>query len=65
MVFAFSSLWFVHYCLAALQLQRAREAVPVAQGPDDEAGGGAGGTTVRGIEHTGAAPALPPAASNP
>ncbi|WP_395141972.1 EI24 domain-containing protein [Schlegelella aquatica] len=64
-VFAFSSLWFVHYCLAALQLQRAREAVPVAQGPDDEAGGGAGGTTVRGIEHTGAAPALPPAASNP
>ncbi|MEW6097735.1 MAG: EI24 domain-containing protein [Pseudomonadota bacterium] len=64
-VFAFSSLWFVHYCLAALQLQRAREAVPVAQGPDDDAGGGASGTAVGGIEHRGAAPALPPSASNP
>lgn len=29
MVFAFSSLWFAHYLLAALQIQRAAEARPV------------------------------------
>ena len=28
LVFAFSSLWFAHYCLAALQILRARTALP-------------------------------------
>jgi hypothetical protein len=31
MAFAFSSLWFVHYCLAALQRMRALEADKIAQ----------------------------------
>ena len=31
MLFAFSSLWFAHYLLAALQAQRAREAATVAE----------------------------------
>jgi hypothetical protein len=33
LVFAFSSLWFAHYCLAALQLQRAEQAVAEALKP--------------------------------
>ena len=30
LVFAFAALWFAHYCLAALQAQRARDATPVS-----------------------------------
>ncbi len=33
LVFAFSSLWFSHYCLAALQKQRAEQAVLAAEKP--------------------------------
>lgn len=32
LVFAFSSLWFAHYCLAALQALRAEQSAAVAQG---------------------------------
>lgn len=32
LVFAFSALWFVHYCLAALEALRMRASVPAAQG---------------------------------
>jgi hypothetical protein len=33
LVFAFSSLWFAHYCLAALQKQRVEQAVLAAEKP--------------------------------
>jgi hypothetical protein len=33
LVFAFSSLWFAHYCLAALQKQRVEQAVLDAEKP--------------------------------
>jgi len=38
LVFAFSSLWFSHYCLAALQTMRAQSAsAPVTPVPADKA----------------------------
>jgi hypothetical protein len=33
LIFAFSSLWFTHYCLAALQQLRLEQAAAAAQEP--------------------------------
>ena len=53
LVFAFSSLWFTHYCLAALQAQRAASEADAPKGLPDEVG-----STPRAPEP----PALPPVA---
>ncbi len=51
LVFAFSSLWFTHYCLAALQAQRAAQ---------DAALPGEGATHLPPLAHEPAPPLLPP-----
>lgn len=64
LVFAFSSLWFSHYCLAALQRLRAErgapavpEPIPVAQPAEHEVGGSA--TAAKDVPPYSTPPVLP------
>ena len=66
LVFAFASLWFAHYLLAALETERARDAVrPAATDPTHPGGAGSRVPADVDVLDVQAKPVVPPAALPP